>query len=533
MSAVPGVLAPARPAARPTGLARLERVDGLMAVLSLLAGIALIAHSTPVIIDDAYITFVYADHIAHGLGFVFSPGEHVLGTTTPLYALILALAMRLTGLPVVTLAIGVAAVSTGLCMAAGYLLARRFGTAVPLAVSFPVLLVMDQSLLTYALSGMETALFTALLLCCALAYALRRDVFCGVFLGLAVLTRPEALVLAAIVPLYAGLMDRRAAMRRAARCLAAAALVCLPWAVWATWYFGSPLPQSVIAKTGDLYNPIAPAHSHGVGAASTALDVSSTLLPWAVTVILVALASWLSPSFRHSGFTALALFGALIAIGHVVVSRTGHLIYPWYAAPFSCFPLLAGLALVGAVAARLRRWTRPIALAVLVGSAAAAFPLLGTDVNYGGRLAGQGALRGPKYQAICASLRPLIGPHTVVAASEIGYLGYYCHARILDTFGLVSPGVTRFYPLPVAETVPGVVYAIAPGIVRQYHPDYLVTLDAFARRSIMRDGYFLAHYRQIIMVPDRSFGSTGIFVFARRGLRVPVSRLAKGAPATL
>lgn len=41
-------------------------------------------------IDDAPITYRYADNIVQGNGFVYNPGERVLGTSTPLYTLILA-----------------------------------------------------------------------------------------------------------------------------------------------------------------------------------------------------------------------------------------------------------------------------------------------------------------------------------------------------------------------------------------------------------------------------------------------------------
>jgi len=44
----------------------------------------------PWTIDDAYITFRYANHIAQGMGFVYNGGERILGTTTPLYTLLLA-----------------------------------------------------------------------------------------------------------------------------------------------------------------------------------------------------------------------------------------------------------------------------------------------------------------------------------------------------------------------------------------------------------------------------------------------------------
>ena len=46
-------------------------------------------------IDDAYITFRYARNLAEGLGLVYNPGEWVLGTTTPLWAILLACGYRL------------------------------------------------------------------------------------------------------------------------------------------------------------------------------------------------------------------------------------------------------------------------------------------------------------------------------------------------------------------------------------------------------------------------------------------------------
>src|SRR3989337_1683613 len=44
----------------------------------------------PRTIDDAYITFRYAQNLIAGEGLVYNPGEAVLGTTTPVYAVLLA-----------------------------------------------------------------------------------------------------------------------------------------------------------------------------------------------------------------------------------------------------------------------------------------------------------------------------------------------------------------------------------------------------------------------------------------------------------
>ena len=64
----------------------------LMAALAFLARLV----PGPRTIDDAFITFRYARNLLGGLGFVFNAGERVLGTTTPLYTLLLAALAGLT-----------------------------------------------------------------------------------------------------------------------------------------------------------------------------------------------------------------------------------------------------------------------------------------------------------------------------------------------------------------------------------------------------------------------------------------------------
>ena len=58
----------------------------------IIAGLALTARLLPAprTIDDAFITFRYARNLLNGAGFVYNPGEQVLGTTTPLYTLLMA-----------------------------------------------------------------------------------------------------------------------------------------------------------------------------------------------------------------------------------------------------------------------------------------------------------------------------------------------------------------------------------------------------------------------------------------------------------
>ena len=57
-------------------------VIGLVLLLQVLPG--------PRPVDDAYITFRYARNLVNGLGFVYNVDQPVLGTTTPLYTLLLS-----------------------------------------------------------------------------------------------------------------------------------------------------------------------------------------------------------------------------------------------------------------------------------------------------------------------------------------------------------------------------------------------------------------------------------------------------------
>src|SRR5260370_38217980 len=84
----------------PKAAERRERT--LIWILLAAAGIVRIISAVPLLpyglFDDAYITFRYAANLARGLGLVFNPSEHVLGTTSPLFTVILAGAGRLVGL---------------------------------------------------------------------------------------------------------------------------------------------------------------------------------------------------------------------------------------------------------------------------------------------------------------------------------------------------------------------------------------------------------------------------------------------------
>jgi hypothetical protein len=153
------------------------------------------------VVDDAYISFQYARNLLLGHGLVFNPGERVEGYTNFLWTLLSAglLSARidpLIGTHVLTLVLGFALVAVTVQLAR-QLGGRGWTAGALLALSSPFLLYTARG------SGMETALFAALTASTLLALARQAWQAAGILLALALLTRPDAAILAACAVSYA------------------------------------------------------------------------------------------------------------------------------------------------------------------------------------------------------------------------------------------------------------------------------------------------------------------------------------------
>jgi len=214
----------------------------LAAVMSLWLGTTL---APPILGDDAAITLRYAERLGTGRGFTYNDFERVCGTSSPLWTLMIG-AARALGAPVEEAARGLTLVlfacAGAMCAAA----AQRIGGTVA-AWATAILIPADVFVRTQMLSGLEVPLEIALGLAAVVAAGADRETRAGVLLGLAMLTKLDALAIAGAI-VIAG----RAHLGRVPwRSLLIAATIALPWFVFAAIYFGSPLPQSVIVKLED------------------------------------------------------------------------------------------------------------------------------------------------------------------------------------------------------------------------------------------------------------------------------------------
>ncbi|MGB3409667.1 MAG: hypothetical protein WBA45_00610 [Microthrixaceae bacterium] len=214
-----------------------------MIVLGAIVALVVAVRLRPdVLFDDAAITFRYAARIADGSGFTFNDGDRTNGASAPLYTLVLALGAVFGAAPERTAVVLGAMSFTTVVVLVGVLadrIAGRVASVVAMGVLTTSTVFQNQ-----ALSGMESALACALGLGALVALAGRRFALAGLLLGLALFNRLDALALAVPMVSVAAILDRRAARRVAM--MAAGTL--LPWIVFATVYFGSPIPYSGTQK---------------------------------------------------------------------------------------------------------------------------------------------------------------------------------------------------------------------------------------------------------------------------------------------
>ncbi len=492
----------------------------------------------PRTIDDAYITFRYARNLLEGHGFVYNPGQAVLGTTTPFFTLLLAgLALPIGGADAdfPALALVVSAIADGLTAVLLYTLGQQLGSRTAGLAAALVWAIAPFSV-TFAVGGLETSLYVLLLVGTFWAYLQGRLPLAAGLSAAAILTRPDAVLLAG--PLLAWHAFRsqpnvlRAGFWRANfKAMLVFALPLLAWGLFAWLYFGSPLPQSVAAKSA-AYRPEA------LGVLSNFVNHFATPflehLTFGAAWLRVGL--WLYPFLFIAGAWAVlkqqravwpfVLFPWL----HFIVFSIGNpLIFRWYLTPPLPFYILFIALGVHTLAVRLRPRLK-IGHGLLARAMTAALillPLLSTLRGWTLHPEQPPARPAPRMawielELLYAQAAEILLPATqagaepiTVAAADVGVLGYRLpQAHILDLVGLNSKETLPYYPLDPA-LYGTFQYAVAPDLVMDQQPDYVVILEIYGRSGLLVDPRFLAAYERTHFWPTDIYGSGGLALYQR------------------
>jgi arabinofuranosyltransferase len=261
-------------------------------------------------VDDAFISFRFAQNYVDGHGLVFNPGELVEGYSNLLWVLLSALGMKLGLDPLLWARIlGTGAMAGVLALTPGIvrILAPRPTefSAVP-GRAAQLLLTAAGAGACWMLSGLETPMFT---LWAVLAWrlALQRNALGVGFVGvLLILTRPEGPALAVVFMIWAmapgGSGTSFIKLRRWSGWLVLI-LGTVVFFIWRHDIYGWWLPNTFYAKTGDL-----------VGQIKTGLPYTlSFMLNYVLSVVLIGGAAGLGGGFATEK-TRDTLYGAGLVV---------------------------------------------------------------------------------------------------------------------------------------------------------------------------------------------------------------------------
>ncbi len=527
----------------------MRRMGLAISILVFTAAVVARLLPTPRTIDDAFITFRYARNIVEGHGFLYNLGQPpTLGTTTPLFTLLMAAIGGVTGgqdFP--WYALVVSALADGLLCILLYAILRHVTGHIGLSAIPSLLWAVAPRSVTFAVGGMETSLNLLWMVSATAVYVLPfrpwlarwRLILLGVLAALGVLTRIDSLIW--IGPLFLAQMigEYRTTARQGKPFIhrfpwqtwLAFGLTLLPWLIFSLVYFGVLFPRSLGAKS-----------------------VAYIMPPNSAMILFIQ--SFATPFFEADGgvlipvlgllYLTLSLIGLLFALRHAP-RLLPLLIYPWlYATVFSVAnplifrwyltPPLIGLMLgiflgiwsiLFSIAQRFRRnesSTLPLPAAGILAMIGLIW--MATSLNSWELHPDHGPDRPAPamawhkiellYQDVATDLRTNYGitETTLVASGDIGAVGYFSRATILDTVGLVTANVSGYYPVPAALIPEGQNYAIPPQLILDYQPEYLIAMESMVRLGLEQNETFRSDYRRIREVPTEFYG-TGMLLYQR------------------
>ncbi len=329
----------------------------------------------PRTIDDAFITFRYSRNIVDGVGFVYNPGSRTLGTTTPLYTLLMAGISLLTGSGAFPwLALAVNALADAVIAALLALLVFRVTGRLSLAAVLGGLWAISPMSVTFAIGGMETSVGILWGVAAMVAYHARRDRWMAVFAALAVLTRIDTVLW--VGPLFLHQLAEHWWRTRQAPAgggwhgllkrvpwqgWAIFGTILLPWYIFSWLYFDTLLSRSLSAKRVAYVVDDLHALTRLLQHIATPFMEQETLgVPGIVIGILLypalAGAGTLFVARQHPRLLPLMLYPWLYVI---VFSAMNPLIFRWYLVPIlPAYYVAIGLgvwALADAITGQLKR----------------------------------------------------------------------------------------------------------------------------------------------------------------------------------
>jgi hypothetical protein len=393
-------------------------------------------------LDDAWIHQTYARNLGTRGEWAFNPGQVSGGSTAPLWSALLAAGYRL-NLPQMEWTFLLGALSLFALSLAGEGLLRTFSLRLRSTIPWAGLFLIGEWHLAWAaVSGMETLLYSTLILLVVWRLNRPRDqawFSVGALIGLSVWVRPDGLTLlgpAGLVLLFS--KQTEGTIKAFGRLVVGVLLFFGPYLLFNYAVQGTPWPSTMYAKQAEYQ----------------ALRELPLLIRWfnELRLPLIGAGIFLLPGFFWYAVQAAqkknwAELGAVLwFLGYALVYALLLPVtyqYGRYFIPAMPVYFVTGLAGTVALVAVLGRGRVGWVL-VRVWLLSAAVSWLAFFAIGAGRYAQDVAIIETEMVQSARWVAENTEPGAVVAAHDIGAMGFFSQRRVLDMAGLVNPEVTPF-----------------------------------------------------------------------------------------
>ncbi len=423
--------------------------------------------------EDAFITVLHSENLVSGLGLTHYLGEGeppLHGFTSPLSVLVplvgdlVKVGFGLSFIKIVSVLAGSLTVLYAMAIA----IHPKIKLPAPLAVMVMGYLAFEHHQILWGMAGMETQM-TTLALIVSLYFAIaEKPAALGVSLGFCMLARPDFAFWAVIAGIYALLQYPR----RLPVIVGTALAVYLPWILFTVWYYGSPVPNTMVAKglgyplwttwpdfdrspgavlrqvwlrisgsyePGAVFQPLGPAFAGHGNSYRALFNDYGIICNFMIVMAAVGVADALRK--RQWVWLPVLLFVSVYA-GYYVFCVA--IVFSWYLTPFAAVALLLSARGIQAVGGLLRvPRGRAVAWTVIAAAYIACFVVL-LPKTFAMEKTVQERVENQVRKQVGLFLGGLMEKNETVGTEPLGYLSYYSRRIVHDWPGLCSRKVVEY-----------------------------------------------------------------------------------------
>ncbi len=462
--------------------------------------------------EDALITVQHAENAARGLGLTHTPGGPLVhGFTSPLSVLVPLLGEWLHpgfGMPLLK---AVSAISGGIATWMAMRISQRLGFSFPITLLVGGYVAIEHQQILFGMAGMETQIAVTILLFSIYSLFDVKPILVGISLGLCMLARPDfGFWVVLVIALVAWRCWKNHDLLPMETIGLALLLVYGPWLAFTTWYYGSPLPNTILAKAwgfGSWYAGLSrrafvwflwsrirymsailgPAYGgNGTGYSFFTFDpyglISCTVLLFVLGGTVAALRDKVLPGLAIAGFVIGYSMYYLFLVSAVAL---------WYCVPLAAIAILAGCkglnaVIKGCFSGRGRSIAGYVVATAYLASLATIIP-----ATFRGERNVQAFVEDGVRKKVGLYLAGVLRPDQTIGCEPLGYIGYYSRHAVLAYPGMCNRQVVRF----LREHPQG---RNLLDMLAYFHPDYVVLRPQEYERGLRRGHSWLeSHYEKV------------------------------------